>query len=234
MPRLSNSLLRRARALDPLLPLLLRACRDLDSAKNELRWLHLHVLGVDAYPGPVGLAKENLAYNIRQGLLPKRAKDQISFVQGDVFSPDVGTWATENWDILVSNPPYISPNGFNKTITHSVRNYEPKSALVPSSTSNGNRSDVAVGDHFYPQLLKIASRVRAKVLLMEVADMPQAYRVAAVVLEHQKWDRCEIWRDWPAQGSTLAAKSAYMQGREIIVRGEGYGRAVFAWSDNRP
>ncbi|KAK2754770.1 hypothetical protein FQN53_008891, partial [Emmonsiellopsis sp. PD_33] len=39
MPRLPTPLLRHAYALHPLLPLLLRECRDLPSARNELRWL---------------------------------------------------------------------------------------------------------------------------------------------------------------------------------------------------
>jgi methylase of polypeptide subunit release factors len=43
MPRLSNALLRHARTINPLLPLLLRTCRDLPSAHNELRWLRQHV-----------------------------------------------------------------------------------------------------------------------------------------------------------------------------------------------
>ncbi len=46
MPRLSNSLLRHARHTNPLLPLLLRTCRDLSSAQNELRWLREHVVTV--------------------------------------------------------------------------------------------------------------------------------------------------------------------------------------------
>lgn len=44
MPRLSTPLNLRARALHPLLPLLLRACRDLRSARNELRWLREHAI----------------------------------------------------------------------------------------------------------------------------------------------------------------------------------------------
>lgn len=43
MPRLSPFLLRNARGIHPLLPLLLRTCRDLQSARNELRWLREHV-----------------------------------------------------------------------------------------------------------------------------------------------------------------------------------------------
>lgn len=45
MPRLSNSLIRNARAVDPLLPPLLGQCRDIGAAQNELRWLREHVEG---------------------------------------------------------------------------------------------------------------------------------------------------------------------------------------------
>ncbi|EEH41332.2 hypothetical protein PAAG_03618 [Paracoccidioides lutzii Pb01] len=44
MPRLPPSLLRHAYSLHPLFPLLLRECRDLPSAQNELRWLGEHAL----------------------------------------------------------------------------------------------------------------------------------------------------------------------------------------------
>lgn len=43
MPRLATSLLRRARAVNHLLVPLLRTCRDLPSARNELRWIREHV-----------------------------------------------------------------------------------------------------------------------------------------------------------------------------------------------
>ena len=44
MPRISSRILRQARAIHPLLPSLLPACRDLHSAQNELRWLGQHAL----------------------------------------------------------------------------------------------------------------------------------------------------------------------------------------------
>jgi methylase of polypeptide subunit release factors len=43
MPRVSTSLIRKARAIDILLPALLAPCRDLQAAQNELRWLREHV-----------------------------------------------------------------------------------------------------------------------------------------------------------------------------------------------
>ena len=57
MPRLPTSLLRRAHHLHPLLPCLLRPCRDIVSAQNELRWLREHAIKVlsvhKAKPKPV-------------------------------------------------------------------------------------------------------------------------------------------------------------------------------------
>lgn len=43
MPRLSHALLLQARGISPLLQLVLRSCRELPSAINELRWLREHV-----------------------------------------------------------------------------------------------------------------------------------------------------------------------------------------------
>lgn len=50
MPRLGPRILRRAFSLDPLLPLLLRECRDLRLAGNELRWLRQHALSNSGCP----------------------------------------------------------------------------------------------------------------------------------------------------------------------------------------
>ena len=43
MPRLPSSLIRQAHRASPLAAILLRVCRDLPSALNELRWIREHV-----------------------------------------------------------------------------------------------------------------------------------------------------------------------------------------------
>lgn len=43
MPRIPTALLRKARTINPFLPVLLAPCRDLHAAQNELRWLHEYV-----------------------------------------------------------------------------------------------------------------------------------------------------------------------------------------------
>ena len=49
MPRLRSSLIRQAYHQDPLLLRLLRPCRDLDSARNELRWLREHAINLGRF-----------------------------------------------------------------------------------------------------------------------------------------------------------------------------------------
>ena len=367
MPRLSNSLLRYARHINPLLPLLLRTCRDLSSARNELRWLREHILtspgasspsrptwqgelyrlcldrskgkplqyilgnqpfgdlditcrpgvliprsvydalkfrfiaknafspeteaytthlaklvcknitkwssadslppcppqlrildlctgtgciplllhallsslttdlllhGVDISSNAVALAKQNLRWNIGQTHLQQVANDQVTFSQGDIFH--LSPILEGKWDILVSNPPYISPHSFARETSHSVRKFEPKMALVPPDSCaifDGYRDalkwDLAVGDAFYPRLLEIAIQVNAKLFLVEVADMEQAKRVAALASKSGQWDEFQIWRDWPEQGAVPRRDVLKVGNETVEIIGEGHGRSVF-------
>lgn len=162
----------------------------------------------------ITLARQNLHHNIAIGLLPLSAKKQIRIVKGDIFD-NKATIVAGDWDVVISNPPYISPQGFNKTTSRSVRNYEPKMALVPSSKNHTKSAkphnnsaieeeeDHKIGDSFYPQILNIAAQANAKIVLLEVADMDQATRVAqeGIIRISRHWPTkkfyCEIWRDWP-------------------------------------
>ena len=112
-----------------------------------------------------------------------------------------------------------------------MRNYEPKSALVPSSIPGDSGPGTDSGDRFYPRLLETAEQVSAQVLLVEVADMEQAIRVAEMVVGKGRrvWEGCEIWRDWPAAGGEGGGEVVGVQGQNVRVRGEGNGRAVLAW-----
>ncbi|EKG16017.1 DNA methylase N-6 adenine-specific conserved site [Macrophomina phaseolina MS6] len=130
-----------------------------------------------------------------------------------------------HWDILISNPPYISPRAFVHTTTRSVRNFEPKLALVPPVSDT--RPD-SCGDVFYPKLLDIADCVLAKLVLFEVADMDQALRVARLAQDRGAWQGIEIWRDEPAaQESPAPSTAVHLDGIRILGRGDG--RSVVCW-----
>lgn len=116
-----------------------------------------------------------------------------------------------------------------------MRNHEPKSALVPppahSSLDGDGGAEEAAGDTFYPRLLDLAEQVGAQVLLVEVADMEQAGRVARMVLAEGKgvWEGCEVWRDWPAAEGEGEGEAVELDGGTVRIKGEGNGRAVLAW-----
>ena len=139
------------------------------------------------------------------------------------------------WDILISNPPYISPEGFERDTARSVRNWEPRVALVPplvvAANGGGLGGGLQGGDVFYPRLLEIAEGVGARVMLVEVADMAQAVRVAGMMEGKGGWEGCEIWRDWVDEGRENEDEDEVVgvNGKEVRVRGEGNGRAVLCW-----
>jgi hypothetical protein len=126
------------------------------------------------------------------------------------------------WDILISNPPYISPSGYWKTTTRSVRGYEPKLALVPPFTIR--RDDTQQGDMFYPHLLEVARDVEAKIVLLEVADLEQAHRVARRARSLEIFDGIEIWKDDPS-----ASSDASTEEDEFSLVGKGNARSVLCW-----
>lgn len=194
----------------------------------------LQIKGVDISPTATSLANENLKHNIKSRNLQQSAKEQISFHHGDIFSLDscLTLGGRANWDVVISNPPYISPQAFNRTTSRSVRNYEPKLALVPPHRSREDTvgescTDAAIGDAFYPRLLHIAQQVRAKIILMEVADLEQAKRVVKLALSNESWDGCAIWKDWPGAAKAMIE----VDGGHIEILGEGNGRAVLAWNN---
>ncbi len=199
----------------------------------------LNVVGVDISSEAISLAR----FNQRQLLQEydehvcgtsertrKTAAKNIQFLKADILEPSPGSRAetlrqtlsqTPFWDIVISNPPYISPNAFDRTTSRSVRNFEPKLALVPSRLAPVD--DEAQGDWFYPRLLELSEAVDANILLVEVSNMDQAVRVAAMARERKRWQGIEIWRDEPQ----LQQQDVF---DEISIIGHGHGRSVLCWT----
>ena len=352
MPRLPTKLFNRARNLDPLLPLLLRPCRELPSAKNELRWIRKHVRnarrqqqktakrtqlshlcherslglplqyilgsqpfgeldivckpgvliprpetetytnyladqlekgipsttadlrvldlcsgtgcvslllyhrlasrfrelkvhGLDVEPRAIKLARENLISNIELGHLAPQARHSVLFEAFDVLGgPNGKRYVLQPpWDILVSNPPYISDRGFDSETSRSTRNYEPHLALkadyprTESIVPQGLRS--SNGDRFYLPLLKWASYVESHVAIFEVGDMAQACRVLLHMASDapeclQRWVKVEIWRD-QLEPSDVKPEQAELSTVDdtpdsvlsnVAVNGVGHARAL--------
>ncbi|KAH9867571.1 hypothetical protein IAQ61_008165, partial [Plenodomus lingam] len=184
------------------------------------------------------------------------------------------------WDIVISNPPYISPRHFWSTTMKAVRNWEPRIALVPSASGNhfspssspsssssprhfprvassknvdkhdhgnkgtnekilsgSNDDDDARADSFYPYLITHARRLQAKILLLEVADLAQALRVARLATQLGGFEGVEIWRDEPGSGDNGDAGADTKESTEGVGTeehgykffGRGGARSVVCW-----
>lgn len=189
--------------------------------------------GVDISPQAISLANANLSHNIFLGLTPPPSPSHsITFQQLDIFSPLWSSSASAGkWDVIVSNPPYISTRGFAKDCSRSVRNYEPRLAQVPLPRPEAG---VAPEDVFYARLLDIGKVVGPRAMLFEVGGMEQALRVVQMVeakVGLEEWE-VEVWRDWPdgRPGEGEEATSVLVDGvGDVPVRGGGHGRSVLVY-----
>ena len=145
------------------------------------------------------------------------------------------------WDIVISNPPYISPDQYEVggTTSKSVRQWEPRDALVPPDIDhltlgadrgrliNNDQNKNSRGDEFYPHLLNVAKEVNAKLIVLEVGDTQQAKRVrdhASNLFGAEGALSSEIWRD---EGFVDEEQNA-RNGTNGMIQ-EGSGRAVVIW-----
>lgn len=72
-----------------------------------------------------------------------RVEPQISFRWGSLFEP-----VSEKFDIIVSNPPYISEDEF-ESLPQGVREFEPRSALVAGTEGTALHRDIITQGAFY-------------------------------------------------------------------------------------
>ncbi|CAM1508261.1 Fc.00g051090.m01.CDS01 [Cosmosporella sp. VM-42] len=199
----------------------------------------LIVRGVDISPQALQLANENIAHNITLGNFGKPTNLQnLNITRDDVFSDsDIHNIAQSHWDVLVSNPPYISKDVWNcgrSQLGPSVRKYEPRLALVPDD----NLPRLQECDHadvFYARLLDIASLLKPKVILLEIGDEDQARRVLQLFARHKiaQSSQVELWRDWPDFEATeedergVEIGSADNRSWRVPAKGSGLVRSIF-------
>jgi methylase of polypeptide subunit release factors len=214
---------------------------------------HVQIHGWDISRDAIALAKENWAHNIQLGHVKESADKRVRFEVVDIF--DDGDKLQEillkqshrnlkkaDVNIIIANPPYISQEAFETETTRSVRNWEPKLALVPekrpiSDVFEHPPSEVLkavettdAADIFYQRLLVLHSDVfKSQVLLMEIGDDAQALRVAKTALAYchsrttRKRNHVEVWRDSPDTGEY---EELQIGEHMVPVRGSGAIRAV--------
>jgi methylase of polypeptide subunit release factors len=212
---------------------------DFHNAPSET---DLRILGVDISHDALKLAGHNLKRTCKFSTKRPARPADIRFLEADIL---LNPFADQSegppslkaalnfkrlppfWDIVISNPPYISPKEYWKTTTRSVRGFEPKLALVPLKDTGG--TDVEQGDAFYQPLLDIAADVEAKIVLLEIADMEQALRVARQAQAKGIFDGIEIWRDQPDNTEQLPDMPISPDPPEFPVIGQGNARTVLCY-----
>ncbi|RCI08173.1 hypothetical protein L249_6262 [Ophiocordyceps polyrhachis-furcata BCC 54312] len=163
----------------------------------------LNVLGIDIAREAVKLARENVDRNTKMGYMRRPVSGQsLRFLRRDIFDEEaMRPLANDQWDVLVSNPPYIAPRVWDYGLGQlgsSVRRFEPQLALVP-----GPHLPIPEGwdraDAFYARLLDLAVLLDPKLFVLELGDEAQARRILAHYLRHPlaRSSSIEVWRDWP-------------------------------------
>lgn len=195
-------------------------------SKAEDSTLKLQIAGLDISQNALQLAKKNKTHNISSQSLAPAAENEVSFHPANVlellhttsadthptapadrnlskpFSSalvEAPSWRQDgSWDVVISNPPYISEADFalGGTTIESVRKFEPKLALVPPTDPSDSADH---GDIFYKHIIQIGRHLGARLIVLEVGDSDQAWRVCklAKYLLKDQLERCaiELWRD---------------------------------------
>jgi len=189
----------------------------------------LEIDGLDISPEALRLSRKNKEHNIAQKHLIPEALDKVHFLHSNLLLRQQ-TKSLKPYDIIISNPPYISREEFDTKLPSSVRDWEPGLALVPSFAPgadehfSGNPADI-----FYEVLLEIYQTGIHKplMLVMEIGDEAQARRVLALGMTRyqiMKDNDVSVWRDWPdvrPSGKELLV----MEGR-VSTEGQGNLRTI--------
>jgi HemK-like putative methylase len=196
----------------------------------------LKITAVDTSGEALALAQENLEYNIGENFLDLSAVSDITFRKASVFDihdslmgnvAGQSSLGNTNFEVVISNPPYIAEKDYQPggTTTRSVRNFEPKVALVPNSNQTGDVScekrgfSIHDGDAFYRPLLDIAKKVKASIVVFETGDHHQALRVHRMAKDMLRSDGLpaivEVWDD---DGSVIElANAARHRARSVVI-----------------
>ncbi len=102
-------------------------CIPISIQKENPRW---QCAGLDNSEQALNIARENA----------KRNEVDVNFFKGDLFNLTDNNYCKEKeWDIVISNPPYIHPDE-KSNIKKQVIDYEPKDALFHSKPTEVYRS----------------------------------------------------------------------------------------------
>jgi release factor glutamine methyltransferase len=122
-------------------------------------------------------------------------EDRVTLVQADLLTQTV---AEPTFDLIASNPPYVSEAEYAE-LPVTIRNYEPREALVAGST----------GTEIIERLLKQSeSRIRnGGLVLIELSPMI-AQACVAVAKASDRWQDVRLIKDFASLARVLALRAS--------------------------
>ena len=99
---------------------------------------NVHVTGIDISKDAIMIANENLE--------KYKLNDRVNFLNGDILKFNVNN--ISNYDIIVSNPPYVSQNDY-LNVQKEIKNFEPKIAVT----------DFSDGYKYFVKIITLASGI---------------------------------------------------------------------------
>jgi len=141
------------------------------------------ITATDISAAALKIAKKN-ARNLK-------LEKNIEFLQGDLFAPVKGLF-----DIIVSNPPYISTAEY-EALPHGVKDFEPQIALLAGQT----------GVEFYEKLIYQSKNHLKKDgwLLMEIGA-PQAEKICTIMQECAFFENIDVRRDYAGHDRVIKGR----------------------------
>jgi release factor glutamine methyltransferase len=123
-------------------------------------WPEVQVTAIDINPKCLKTAEGNAALN---------KTGNVTFIEQDIFKMKESTVLNEDYDIIISNPPYISLNEI-ETLQSEVKDYEPREALT----------DFDDGLLFYRHIMDSVQNelLKARYLFFEMSGLHQEKIVA--------------------------------------------------------
>ncbi|KAJ2326723.1 hypothetical protein GGH92_010192, partial [Coemansia sp. RSA 2673] len=194
---------------------------------SELAENSARIVGVDISQDAVGLAQDNLAFN--RTLL----SNHVEFRMLDLQQPPdallaqlpVGESLHGCWDMIVSNPPYVTPAEYCK-LDPDVKDWEDIRALVPMPPGTADPHHVPsekldpTGILFVVRLAKLAKELGLVGSDRSDAELPNAATLPRLVVEigggHQVEPVCQAMHD---QGFNMTEVWKDMAGTDRVVLG---------------
>jgi len=99
---------------------------------------NVHVTGIDISKDAIMIANENLE--------KYKLNDRVNFLNGDILKFNVNNFS--NYDIIVSNPPYVSQNDY-LNVQKEIKNFEPRIAVT----------DFSDGYKYFGKIITLASGI---------------------------------------------------------------------------